>query len=79
MEEAVDYLIINWNHVFDALELPVKVILNTLQNFMVETVPWPVMLTAVFALRYVSGGWRLGLLAFGLLLVEGSWVTGISP
>ena len=39
MEDAVDYLIINWNHVFDALELPVKVILNTLQKLMVETVP----------------------------------------
>ena len=71
MEEAVDYLIINQNHVFDALELPVKVILNALQKFMVETVPWPVTLCAVFGLGYVSGGWRLGLLAFGLLLVEG--------
>ena len=71
MEDAVDYLIINWNHVFDALELPIKIILNALQKFMVETVPWPVMLIAVFALGYASGGWRLAWLVFGLLLVEG--------
>ena len=71
MEEAVDYLIMNWDDVFNALELPIKIILNALQKFMVETVPWPVMLAAVFALGYATGGWRLAFLVFGLLLVEG--------
>ena len=71
MEDAVDYLIMNWDAVFDTLEMPIEIILNFLQKFMVETVPWPVMLAAVFVLGYVSGGWRLALLVFGLLLVEG--------
>lgn len=71
MDTAVDYLIINWGDIFDALEFPIKVVLNALDAFLVEMVPWPVVLIAVFLLGYFIRGWKLGLLGFAGLLLQG--------
>lgn len=81
MNSTVKYMILNWGSVFDAMEFPIRVVLNALDTFLVDMVPWPIVLIAVFLLGYFIDGWKLALLGFGGLLLQGLlgyWVLAMS-
>lgn len=69
IENAVDWLIVHGEGVFEVIKWPVAAVLKAVVGALTSA-PAPLVLAAFVAVGWLVGGWRIGLLAGAGLLLE---------
>jgi len=71
LDDSIDWIIITFGDVFDAVSDAVKVVLGKLRDFLVW-IPWPIMMCVVFII-----GWKVASLKIAIMSVTGLFMLAI--